>query len=352
MASGILIHNLGYPRVGAGRQLKKVLEAYWRNAETEEALEKVASELRRAHWLHQRSSGIDLIPSGDFSFYDHVLDTAAMVGAVPERFDWNGLRTDLSIYFAMARGDVPKSGDGANETHSSVSYAGVHPMEMTKWFDTNYHYIVPEFREGQRFILSSTKVIDEFQEALKLGIKTKPVMLGPVTFLRLGKIQGKEFDRYRLLPALIEVYMEIFRIFAGAGAEWVQLDEPVFALDMTTEERRYLLQTYAQLIESAPGLKFIVASYFNDLGDNLQAFAELPVHGLHVDTTKSEHELAELLTKAGREKIVSLGLVHGRDIWRNNYEHSLAIIRNAVSCLGEERVWIAPSSRCSTSRIH
>jgi 5-methyltetrahydropteroyltriglutamate--homocysteine methyltransferase len=342
MGSRILIHNLGYPRMGALRQLKKSLEAHWRGSETEENLHKTASDLRRAHWLHQKEAGIDWIPSGDFSLYDHVLDTTAMVGAVPERFGWEGPRIDLPTYFAMARGraaGTEETGTGTSNPHS----AGVHAMEMTKWFDTNYHYIVPEFREGQKFALSSTKVVEEFQEALTLGMKTKPVLLGLCTFLKLGKIHGRQFDRFQLLPGLIEVYIEALRLLANAKVEWVQLDEPIFALDLTPEERSHLLRTYAALTEAVPELKFMVATYFNDLGENLPTFVQLPVHGLHIDAARSEKELEELMSRLGPEKILSLGLVHGRDIWRNDYQRSLEIVRQAVSKRGEEGVWIAPS---------
>src|ERR1700722_3494292 len=217
MGSRILIHNLGYPRMGALRQLKKSLEAHWRGSETEENLRKTASDLRRAHWLQQKEAGIDWIPSGDFSLYDHVLDTTAMVGAVPERFGWEGPRIDLPTYFAMARGKADGNGETGKGTSNPHS-AGVHAMEMTKWFDTNYHYIVPEFRAGQKFALSSTKVVEEFQEALALGIKTKPVLLGLCTFLRLGKVHGKDFDRSRLLPGLFEVYAEALFLLAKSRA--------------------------------------------------------------------------------------------------------------------------------------
>src|ERR1700722_8372490 len=180
MGSQILIHNLGYPRMGAHRQLKKSLEAYWRGAETVENLRKTASELRRGNWLQQKGAGIDLIPSNDFSFYDHVLDTIALVGAVPARFGWKGPRVEPPTYFGMARGEAAAKEVTSLEGGSGHS-DGVHAMEMTKWFDTNYHYIVPEFYEGQKFTLSSMKLVDEFHEALSLGIQTKPVLLGPFT---------------------------------------------------------------------------------------------------------------------------------------------------------------------------
>src|SRR3984893_2101497 len=348
MGSRILIHNLGYPRMGALRQLKKSLEACWRGTSNVESLRGTAAELRRAHWLQQKEAGIDLIPCGDFSLYDHVLDTVAMVGAIPARFGWTGGHVDLPTYFAMARGAAGRQ-EATGTGSSNVSSAGLHAMEMTKGFDTNYHYIVPEFQQDQKFAFSSTKVAEEFREALALGIKTKPVLLGPCTFLKLGKVHGKQFDRWQLLPGLIDAYVKALRLLAETGAEWVQLDEPVFALDLTPSERSHLLQTYASLAEAVPELKFIVPNYFNDLGENLPAFAQLPVHGLHIDAARSEKELEELMGRIDSKKILSLGLVHGRDIWRNDYERSLAIVRKAVSQRGEEAVWIAPS--CSLLHV-
>src|SRR6266481_5637325 len=305
MGSRILTHNLGYPRMGALRQLKKSLEAYWKDRELEADLHRSASDLRRMHWLQQKEAGIDLIPSNDFSFYDHVLDTSAMVGAVPERFGWNGSRIDFPTYFAMARGKTTgyeKAGDAA----SGSNHAGIHAMEMTKRFDTNYHYIVPEFYEGQKFSFASNKAVDEFHEALSLGIKTKPVLLGPFTFLKLGKIHGKDFDRYQLLPDLVEVYLEVLQCLASAQAEWVQFDEPALALDLTPTERSLLLKVYSQLAAATPALKFLVATYFNALGENLSTFAQLPVHALHVDAKQSEGELKELIPNLGPGKILSL----------------------------------------------
>jgi 5-methyltetrahydropteroyltriglutamate--homocysteine methyltransferase len=343
MGSRILIHNLGYPRMGALRQLKKSLEAYWRGAETEAGLHQTAAGLRRMHWNQQKEAGIDLVPSNDFSFYDHVLDTSAMVGAVPERFGWKGgAHLDLPTYFAMARG-AASGHETAESGDCGCGRAGVHAMEMTKWFDTNYHYIVPEFHEGQTFTLASTKAINEFQETFTLGIKTKPVLLGPFTFLKLGKIHGEGFDRYSLLPGLLEVYVEVLRRLASAKAEWVQFDEPAFALDLTPGEREILLQVYATLARAVPELKLLVATYFNGLGENLATFAQLPVHALHIDVTRSGDEFSELIERMGPKKILSLGVIDGRNIWRNDYEKSLAIIRRAVARLGGERVWIAPS---------
>lgn len=328
--------------------LKSRSRAYWKDRELEVDLHRTASDLRRIHWLQQKEAGIDLIPSNDFSLYDHVLDTSAMVGAVPERFGWNGSRIDLPTYFAMARGKTTgyeEAGDDA----SGAKHAGVHAMEMTKWFDTNYHYIVPEFYEGQKFSFASAKAVDEFREALSFGIKTKPVLLGPFTFLKLGKIHGKDFDRYRLLPDLTEVYVEGLQRLASAQAEWVQLDEPALALDLTATERSLLLQVYSQLAAAAPTLKFLVATYFNALGDNLSTFAQLPVHALHVDATHSEGELKELIPALGPDKILSLAVVSVRNIWRNYYRQSLETISQSVSFLGTERIWLAPS--CSLLHV-
>src|ERR1700677_1390192 len=305
MGSRILLHNLGYPRMGALRQLKKSLEAYWRGTEPAADLHRTASGLRRLHWLQQQEAGIDLIPSNDFSFYDHVLDTVAMVGAVPERFGWKGARVDLPDYFAMARGRSEshkghEAGEGTDcGCDSKGDHSGVHAMEMTKWFDTNYHYIVPEFHEGQKFQLATTKVIDEFQEGLALGIKTKRVLLGPVSFLKLGKIHGNAFAREKLLPGLLEVYVEVLRRLTSAKAEWVQFDEPCLAQDLTPSERFWLFDVYTRLVDAAPALKIMVATYFNDLGSNLTGLARLPVHGIHVDCTHSAEEVHELCALVG-----------------------------------------------------
>ena len=344
MGSRILIHNLGYPRMGAHRQLKKSLEAYWHGHETEADLHKTAAGLRRAHWQQQKEAGVDWIPSNDFSFYDQVLDTSAMVGAVPQRLDWKGKNVDLPTYFAMARG---KAAGHADDCGCGAS--GVHAMEMTKWFDTNYHYIVPEFHAGQSFELSSLKVINEFQEALAQGIKTKPVMLGPLTFLKLGKMAGAPMDRYALLPGIVQVYGEVLRRLERAKADWVQLDEPALGLDLTEAERILIEQTYFVLRQNAPGLKLMVTTYFNRLGENLSTLAKLPVQGVHIDVTRAREEVHALIDQLGAEKILSLGLVEGRNIWRNDYRQSLETLKLAVSRLGEDRVWIAPS--CSLNLV-
>ncbi len=263
---------------------------------------------------------MDLIPSNDFSLYDHMLDTIAMVGAVPERFGWSDAVVTLPTYFAMARGragHAQAEGDVCCGSHDGEAHA----MEMTKWFDTNYHYIVPEFSPGQTFRLASCKAVEEFQDALEMGIKTKPVLVGPFTFLKLGKVTVEKFNRYELLPALTEVYIELLQRLVSAKAEWVQFDEPAFALDLTREERELLTETYKRIVAAVPSLKIIVATYFGELRENLATFTGLPVHALHLDVTRSGREFETVLKQT--DKVISLGLVDGRNIWRNDYRASL-----------------------------
>src|SRR5437899_9118308 len=215
-----IAHNLGFPPIGAGRELKRATEGYWGGKVSRDQLLRTGAELRAAHWRLQRDAGLDLVPVNDFSLYDRVLDTCAMVGAVPERYGWSGGTVDLDTYFAMARGSQGKGRGGRDVT----------AMEMTKWFDTNYHYIVPEFEPGQTFRLASTKVMDEFQEAKTLGFDTKPVLIGPVTFLLLGKARKAGFNRLDLLDALLPVYAEVLSRLGAAGERWVRVDEPCLAL--------------------------------------------------------------------------------------------------------------------------
>src|SRR5438309_9555225 len=248
-----IAHNLGFPSIGAGRELKRATEGYWGGKVSRDQLRRTGAELRAAHWRLQRDAGLDLVPVNDFSFYDRVLDTCAMVGAVPERYGWSGATVDLDTYFAMARGSQGKGGGGRDVT----------AMEMTKWFDTNYHYIVPELEPGQTFRLASTKVADEFQEAKALGISAKPVLVGPVSFLLLGKARGARVDRLELLDGLLAVYAEVLGRLAAAGATWVQLDEPALVLDRTPEERSAFRTAYRVLSERAPGLKILLATYLD-----------------------------------------------------------------------------------------
>jgi 5-methyltetrahydropteroyltriglutamate--homocysteine methyltransferase len=324
----IKTHNLGYPRIGESRELKRATEAFWNGSITEAELLANAAELRRHHWQKQQAIGIDLIPSNDFSFYDQMADTAALVGCVPKRFASNA-QVDLTTYFKMARGDL-----GAQSSAAA--------LEMTKWFDTNYHYLVPEFDSHSPFRLATRKPIEEFREARALGILSKPVLIGPVTFLRLGK-HHREGNRLALLEQLLPVYGEVLALLAAEEAEWIQFDEPIFALDLTESERAALLSTYQFVRAQVPQLRILVTSYFGDLRENLGTFTRLPVDALHLDAVRAAHELDRLLEALSSETILSLGVVDGRNVWRNDFSQSLRLLRKALAKVGAERLWVAPS---------
>src|SRR5437667_345921 len=307
-----IAHNLGFPPLGAHRELKRATEGYWSGKVPQAALLQTGAELRAAHWRLQRDAGVDLIPSNDFSYYDRVLDACAMVGAVPTRYGWSGGSFDLDTYFAMARGVQSGGRD-------------VTAMEMTKWFDTNYHYIVPEFEPGQTFRLASTKVVDEFTEAKALGFHTKPVLIGPVTFLLLGKTRAGWVDRLDLVDALLPVYADVLGRLDAAGATWVQIDEPCLALDRMPAERAAYVRAYRFLADRAHGLKLLVTTYFAGLDDNLATARELPVAGLHVDLVRAGGgQLDQLLKAWPKGRVLSLGanarLIAGRRSSRRIHE--------------------------------
>lgn len=334
MEQPITSHNLGFPRIGAHRELKRATESYWKG-ETELAdLLATGAELRRTHWLLQQAAGLDLIPSNDFSFYDQMLDMSCLLGNIPSRFGWQGGEVDLDLVFRIARG-LGRESCGCS--------SGTAAAEMTKWFDTNYHYIVPEFHRGTVFRLSSDKPFAEFSEALDLGIRTKPVLIGPLTYLFLGKSAEENFEPLSLLDQLLSVYGEILTRLARLGAEWVQIDEPILALDLPENWRQAFASTYAQLKASAPGLKLLLATYFGELRENMATAVTLPVDALHIDLTRGEEEFDALLSSFPPGKSLSLGLVDGRNIWRNDFDHSQRLIQQASRQLGRDRIWVAPS---------
>lgn len=340
MASKLTLNNLGYPRVGPFRELKIACEAYWGLKISTEELLQVAHNVRKNNWTTQHDAGIDLIPSNDFSFYDQMLDQAVTVGAIPARYNSLLNKVDgqynLALYFAMARGF---QGHGVDVT----------AMEMTKWFDTNYHYIVPEFTRNQTFSLTSEKFLNEYNEAKSLGIETKPVIIGPISFLLLGKEKESEFNRIDLIDNLLPVYKEMLDKLAAAGAKYVQIDEPYLALDISESTRSLYGQVFKVLAEAAKGTKLIVATYFEALRENEETALNLPVHALHLDLIRGETQLDTILPKVPRSLTLSLGVVEGRNIWKNDYEKSLLKIRQAVNALGAERVWVAPS--CSLLHV-
>lgn len=328
--------NLGFSRIGAHRELKKALENYWSGKSNEEDLLATGRLLRREHWLLQQKLGLQHIPSNDFSFYDHVLDAACMVGAVPSRYGSVGQRVDLPIYFRLARGVY------RDTSLASTNPAGARAMEMTKWFDTNYHYIVPEFEAGQHFRLTSVKPVDEFLEARALGIQSRPVLLGPLSFLFLGKSKSSGRRVLSLLGQLLPVYVEIINRLEQAGADWVQLDEPILALDLPSEFQNAFASAYDR-IGSACGLHVLITTYFDGLKQNLDYALQLPVAAIHLDFVRAPEQLKEALRKAPRGLKLSLGLVDGRNIWRTDLDRALSLAEQAVENLGAERVLIAPS---------
>ena len=322
--------NLGFPPLGAARELKRATEGYWSGKVTRAQLLATGAELRRQHWQLQRDIGLDRIPANDFSFYDRMLDTCAMVGAVPPRYGWKSDWVDADTYFAMARGSQGKGRD-------------VTAMEMTKWFDTNYHYIVPELERGQRFRMASAKPANEYREAKAAGIDATTVLIGPLTFLLLAKSKGAAFDRLSLLDALLPVYGDVLDSLASAGATWVQLDEPCLALDRSDAERAAYLRAYKFLASRAGKLRLLVATYFAGLGENVDTALALPVHGLHVDLVRAPAQLDRLLAKWPKGRVLSAGVIDGRNVWRADLQKQAALLDRAEAKVGKDRLWVAPS---------
>ncbi|NBB64241.1 5-methyltetrahydropteroyltriglutamate--homocysteine S-methyltransferase [Pseudomonas sp. ODNR1LW] len=336
----VQVATLGFPRIGPKRELKTALESYWAGQIDADALLSTAAELRGQTWVRQRDLGADIVPSNDFSLYDHVLDLTAMLGAVPTAYGWSGDRVDLATYFAMARGS---RGDVQVCAHGHVHAAddGVPAMEMTKWFDTNYHYLAPEFTADQIFRLGSTKALDEYLQAKAQGIETRPVLLGPVSYLLLGKARGEAFDVLSLLPRLLPVYAEVLRSLARAGATWVQMDEPCLVTDLSDEAKAAYDHAYRVLTDVTPPIKLMLTTYFGPLGDNLETVLRLPVHGLHIDLIRAPEQLAQVASAARADQVLSLGVIDGRNVWKADLNAVLDRLEPLVAA-GRKLV-IAPS---------
>ncbi|MGE6607842.1 5-methyltetrahydropteroyltriglutamate--homocysteine S-methyltransferase [Halomonas sp. NPDC076908] len=330
-------HILGYPRIGAQRELKKATEAYWSGDCSRSELESTGRELRLRHWQAQQDAGLDFVSVGDFAFYDQVLNVSVALGAVPARFNAQDEVTagdiDLDTAFRMARGRAP-SGEPAAA------------CEMTKYFDTNYHYLVPELHAGQTFTLASNRLFDEVDEALRAGYTPKVTLTGPLTWLWLGKTKGSDFDRLTLLDGVLNVYSEILARLATQGIEWVQLDEPALVQDLPLAWQQAYERAYHRL-QSAP-LKLLVATYFGSLGDNLSLATRLPVAGLHVDAVRAPQQVESVIDRLGPHQVLSIGFVDGRNIWRAD----LAALRERLLPLKVrlgQRLWLAPS--CSLLHV-
>ncbi len=321
--------TLGFPRIGENRELKKAVESFWKGASSLEDLQKTAKEIRLKNWKTQQKAGISYIPSNDFSFYDQILDSIALFGAVPERFKFSGGNVDATTYFAMARGAQK---DGLD----------VFAMEMTKWFDTNYHYIVAELKKDQKFAISSSKIFDEYLEAKEAGFETRPVIIGPVSFLLLAKTID-DSDKLDLLPNLLAAYEELFKKLNEIGVRNLQIDEPFLITDLEKSAVKAYKEAYAKINEFKGSINLHLATYFEGLDENTDLAFSLGTNSVHVDLVRAPEQFEKVLDAVQENQTLSLGLVNGRNIWINNIANSIEIAKKAIEKLGAGRVTIASS---------
>jgi len=321
----ILNHTLGFPRVGLRRELKKAQESYWAGNSTQQELLAVGSELRARHWQQQKDAGVDLLPVGDFAWYDHVLTTSLLLGNVPARHQNKDGSVDLDTLFRLGRGRAPGGEPAA-------------AAEMTKWFNTNYHYMVPEFVKGQQFKLTWTQLLDEVDEALALGHKVKPVLLGPVTYLWLGKVKGEQFDRLSLLKDILPVYQQVLAELAKRDIEWVQIDEPALVLELPDEWLNAFKPAYDALHGQT---KLLLTTYFDSISQNLTTIRQLPVNGLHVDLVHGKDDVALLNSKLPAEWLLSVGVINGRNVWRADLSSWFERLQPLVG--QRKQLWIGSS---------
>lgn len=314
-------HVLGFPRVGAKRELKFAQERYWRGEIAEQDLLDIAKALREINWKHQAAANADYVAVADFTFYDHILDLQVATGAIPARFGFDSQHLTLDEYFQLARGNKEQFA-----------------IEMTKWFDTNYHYLVPEFHVDTEFKANSAHYVQQIREAKALGLKAKPTIVGPLTFLWLGKEKGSSFNRLDLLPKLLPVYVEILNALAAEGVDYIQIDEPALTVDLPKEWVEAYKEVYATLSAQVKA-KLLLATYFGSVAEHADLLKSLPVAGLHIDLVRAPEQLSSF---ADYDKILSVGVIDGRNVWRANLNQVLAIVEPLKAKLGE-RLWIAPS---------
>ncbi|MFP9470661.1 5-methyltetrahydropteroyltriglutamate--homocysteine S-methyltransferase [Pectobacterium brasiliense] len=320
----IVNHTLGFPRVGLRRELKKAQESYWAGNATQEELLTVGRELRARHWQQQKDAGVDLLPVGDFAWYDHVLTTSLLLGNVPVRHQNKDGSVDLDTLFRIGRGRAPTGQPAA-------------AAEMTKWFNTNYHYMVPEFTKGQQFKLTWTQLLDEVDEALALGHNVKPVLLGPVTYLWLGKVKGEQFDRLSLLQDILPVYQQVLAELAKRGIEWVQIDEPALVLELP----QAWLAAFKPAYDALQGqVKLLLTTYFDSVSQNLETIKTLPVQGLHVDLVHGKDDAATLSAQLPANWVLSLGVINGRNVWRADLSNWFERLQPLV---GTRDLWLGSS---------
>ncbi|MBN3842836.1 5-methyltetrahydropteroyltriglutamate--homocysteine S-methyltransferase [Burkholderia sp. Ac-20349] len=333
----VTTHNLGFPRIGAKRELKFGLERYWKGESSRDELKALGAQLRERHWSDQRD--LDLAPVGDFAFYDQVLDMSFTLGNLPKRVQ--GFHGDaLDNYFRVARGRSAQS----EEAHAACC-GGVAAGEMTKWFDTNYHYIVPEFHADTNFSLDPSRLLLQLAEAKAQGVKAKPVIIGPVTYLWLGKAKD-DSDRLALLQKLLPVYGALLDTLTAQGVEWVQIDEPILVTELDAEWQQAFKTAYAAL--ETRRIKVLLATYFGQLQGNLALAASLPVDGLHIDAINARDEIDALVRELPAERVLSVGAINGRNIWKTDLNAALDWIEPLATQLGS-RLWLAPS--CSLLHV-
>ncbi|MDF3980599.1 5-methyltetrahydropteroyltriglutamate--homocysteine S-methyltransferase [Luteibacter sp. PPL201] len=325
---------LGFPRIGRRRELKRALESHWKGDTTTDDLLAVAASLRRRHWKLACDAGADSVPVNDFSLYDHVLDAAVAVDAIPDRYRTLQARDPLAAYFAMARGHQDSGVD-------------LHALEMTKWFDTNYHYIVPELVAGQVFAARPGKLVGEFREAVDAGHRARPVLLGPVSFLRLAKtVDGSA--ALDLLDALLPAWLGLLDALADAGADWVQVDEPVLVLDLDEATRAALRRTY-DAIAAQGRVRVLLATYFGALDDNLALAGALPVAGLHVDLARAPGQLERVLDALPSDRVLSAGIIDGRNVWLSDPGILQPRVARLLERVSADRLWLSTS--CSLLHV-
>ena len=331
-------HILGFPRIGRQRELKFALERHWRGEISQQALEETGRELRARHWALQRAAGLYCVSVGDFAYYDQVANHIQLLGCEPTRFGFSASQPELQRYFTLARGVAP------GEQHPRE---GQHALEMTKWFDTNYHYLVPEFGPETTFRLASQRLFAELAEARAAGHRTKVVVLGPLSFLWLGKEKTPGFKRLSLLDRLIPVYVDMLQRLKAEGADWVQVDEPILGLDLPAPWQSAFEPTYAAFSGHAlPPL--MLATYFSPLKENLALACRLPVAALHVDGIRAADELATVAAALPDNRILSAGVIDGRNIWRTNLDETLALVKDLLQ-QRHGTLWLAPS--CSLLHV-
>jgi 5-methyltetrahydropteroyltriglutamate--homocysteine methyltransferase len=334
-----VIHNLGFPRIGAQRELKRALEAYWAGRQNAEALLATGRELRARHWRQQADAGLACVSVGDFAWYDQILEWTTLLGAVPARFGQSQDEpVNLDTLFRMARGRAPSGTPAA-------------ACEMTKWFDTNYHYIVPELVPGQTYRIAREDLFDQVKEAQALGLEAKPVIPGPLTWLWLGK--GDAFSagagdarKLALLENLLPVYVQVLRRFKALGVRWVQVDEPILALDLPDDWKQAFARVYRELAGVGPAV--LLATYFGALGDNLPVLENLPVQGVHVDLVRAPGQLDDVLAVLRPDQVLSAGIISGRNVWRTDLDRARELLAPVRAGLGD-RLWLAPS--CSLLHV-